>query len=163
MKKIFFALLTFCLCMSCAACHADTRIAGLSWYQNISDDFAGWRVYMSNVSGQDYAFVPNAEEPESNLTLVYTDDMAEPYTLEVTIAVTVGMNYEVFFVVRALDLTGNESDPSNEVSKTYFIPVPTTSIPTTSTTIDDIPPEPPYDLQISQFFWQYETITLNWS
>ena len=74
--------------------------------------------------------------------------------------VLVGVLYDVYFVVTALDLLGNESGYSNEVTKNYFIPIPTTSMPTTTTTIDDVPPEDPYNLIISMMFWQYKTIKL---
>jgi len=158
-KKLASLLTIFLIFTSCAACRADTRVETLSWEQVISEDFTGWRVYMGNTSGEYDTFYPNSSNRESSLTLEYNEEMSEPYGMEVEIPVPVGTPYNIYIIVRALDFTGNESDPSNEETKHYFIPIPTT-VPTTIPE-DIIPPEDPYNLIISTMYWQYRTIILD--
>ena len=164
MKKLALLFTILLICASCTACRADIETINASWYQVISSDFKGWRVYISNVSeeyGNHYTIPSN---PEAELSLEYNEEMSEPYGMQIEVPVPVGIPYEVFVVVRSLDLAGNESDPCDEGSKVFFIPVPTTiptTIPTTSIPEDTTPPEDPYNLIISMMYWQYRTIALD--
>lgn len=144
MKKLKSILVAMLLStMLCISCHADNRTVEFEWEQDIGteDDFAGWKLYMSNVSGEDYAFVENGTTPAIPLTFIY-DPATEEYTGQIAVNVPVGVDITYYFVLTAVDTSGQESEHSNEASKTFFIVIPTT-IPTTTTTIEDETPVPP--------------------
>lgn len=79
----------------------------LDWPDNTTDaDWASFSVYRSTTAGSGHGLI--AEELTSS---EYTDN-----------DVTAGTTY--YYVVTATDLSGNESDPSNEVSATPTEPLP---------------------------------------
>jgi len=95
------------------------EVVSLSWGQNISEGFAGWRVYTANQSGGSYVFVPNPDDQENDLSLVYYYGMTEyNITFEVRIPSWVPTTY--YFVVVAVNELGYESGYSNEVFKTFI-------------------------------------------
>jgi len=82
---------------------ASTSSASLSWDANTDPDLASYRVYESTtpgVYGNAIATVPAG---------------ASTYTVT---GLTMGSTY--YFRITAVDSTGNESLPSNEVSKSVF-------------------------------------------
>jgi len=80
--------------------NAGDRKVSLTWTANSESDLAGYRLYRSNTSGEDYALVVSL-----GLVSSYKDE-----------GLVNGQTY--FYVLSAVDLGGHESGFSNEVSAT---------------------------------------------
>ena len=80
-----------------------------NWNQEITTDFAGWRLYQAPAAGGSY---------ELALTIMYDGNSSEVYSKDLTIPVVVGGPVDYFFVLTAFDTAGNESGNSNEVKYT---------------------------------------------
>ena len=84
---------------------AATQSATLQWSPNTTDpDLSGYKVYQATASGA-YSSTPIATLPKTTTSYVAT-------------GLQVGTTY--FFVVKSFDTAGNESLPSNEVSKSVY-------------------------------------------
>lgn len=119
MKKIL-ALATLLFVCFCSVCMAEPRIVELTWEQDICEDLAGWRLYVSNTSGSGYYYVPNQTDPLSTLTFVYDQEM-DKYSDSIMVEVPVGVPTTFYFALTALDDKGNESAYSDEDDKMIFI------------------------------------------
>lgn len=111
--KIFTAavIVSILVCVFSLAARADEEIT-LAWDEPAADiakgDFGGWTLYSSFTSGGPY----------SELTsIAYTG--AFDYTQAVSIPEVVGAAVTYFFVLDAVDTSGNRSGKSNEVSQTF--------------------------------------------
>lgn len=84
---------------------AATQSATLQWNPNTTDpDLSGYKVYQATASGA-YSTTPIATLPKTSTSYVAT-------------GLQVGTTY--FFVIKSFDTAGNESLPSNEVSKSIY-------------------------------------------
>jgi len=81
-----------------------TSTAALSWNANTEPDLDGYNIYQATASGG-YSTTPIATVPKTATSYVAT-------------GLQVGTTY--YFVIKAFDTAGNESLPSNEVSKSIF-------------------------------------------
>ena len=81
-----------------------TSTATLAWDANTEPDLTGYKVYQATASGA-YSTTPIATLPNTVTSYVAT-------------GLQVGTTY--YFVVKSYDTAGNESLPSNEVSKSIF-------------------------------------------
>jgi fibronectin type 3 domain-containing protein len=81
-----------------------TSTVTLTWNANTEPDLAGYKVYQAIASG--------AYPPTPIATVL------KPATSYVATGLQVGTTY--FFVITSYDTAGNESVPSNEVSKSIF-------------------------------------------
>jgi hypothetical protein len=81
-----------------------TSTVTLTWNANTEPDLAGYKVYQATASG--------AYPPTPIATVL------KPATSYVATGLQVGTTY--FFVITSYDTAGNESAPSNEVSKSIF-------------------------------------------
>ena len=85
-----------CLCFL-SATHALAATVSMSWNANTDNDLAGYRVYYGTASGS-YSYSLDA----GNATTVEIGDLIADTTY--------------YFIVTAYDISGNESDPAEEVS-----------------------------------------------
>ena len=107
MKKLFLILiLLVSIAFAGPALAEDITFA---WEQEISADFAGWKLYQSTVSGGPY---------ELATTIQYGGDPLGTYASDLTIPAVVGAPVDYYFVMAAFDTAGNESTYSNEVKWT---------------------------------------------
>lgn len=106
MKKILFlfALLVSFFCFNLEIQAAQYQVT-FEWNANTEADLAGYRLYMSSTAGQYSYGAGNALASVGKVT-----------TVQVPVEVTEGQKR--YFVLTALDESGNESGPSNEVSWT---------------------------------------------
>ena len=82
-----------------------TQSVTLQWNPNTTDaDLAGYKIYQATASGG-YSTTPIATVPKTATSYVAT-------------GLQVGTTY--YFVIKSYDTAGNESLPSNEVSKSIF-------------------------------------------
>jgi opacity protein-like surface antigen len=103
MKKTFIAVLWFFLFMG----PAQAAELKFEWTQNISEDFAGWTLYRSSISGSGYSKLAE---------IAYSGNPIGAY--ESAVQMTLGEKETVYFVLTARDISGHESGYSNEVSYT---------------------------------------------
>jgi len=121
-----FGLLLFIACSPAIPAQYNITFA---WNQLISEDFGGWNIYISESSGNEYKLFTQ---------LSYDGEVKDEYTTTVIISnIPVGVTITYYFVATSYDVNGNESDASNEVYKTIYIPIPDTE-----------PPAPPENLRI---------------
>ena len=80
-----------------------------NWNQEISEDFAGWKLYQGSTSGGPYTQV---------LTIEYSGTPSDVYRAELQIPEVVGQSVDYYFVLTAFDTAYNESDYSNQVKYT---------------------------------------------
>lgn len=104
MKKILIILLTLLLLVSTS--FAGTKVLKFEWNQEISDGFAGWKLYVSETS-QSYG---------SPFMIIPFDIEQTSYTTSEEISSPDGETHTYYFVLTAFDGEGNESTWSNEVS-----------------------------------------------
>lgn len=97
MKKLILAVLAALLCAVSA--EAATKSVTLLWDANTEPDLAGYRLYQGSAPGGPYS-LKNALTKVTTTTFVLT--------------ATVPTNY--YWVLTAVDSSGNESGYSNEVS-----------------------------------------------
>ena len=113
MKKLFLILILLVpIALAGPALADDITFA---WNQEISPDFAGWRLYKSNVAGGPYELATG---------IIYDSNLLGEYTSDFTIPAVVGDPVDYFFVLTAFDTTNNESAYSNEVEWTVFDMIP---------------------------------------
>ena len=80
-----------------------------AWQQDLPspNDLKGWKLYKSSVAGGPYSFMT-----EIPFATVQTE-----YTVTVTIDYSNNQKTKYFYVLTAIDTSGNESGYSNEVAK----------------------------------------------
>ena len=106
MSKHKWKILLVVLLFLCWPAIAGAASVTLAWDKSTSADVVGYRVYQSLISGS-YTF-------GEGIAVAYTDGTSE-YINKVTIDnLTPGIRY--YFVVTAVNSSGAESLPSNEVS-----------------------------------------------
>jgi len=105
MKKLLLALI---LILFPIVCFATTNIT-FEWDGNTEIDLSGYRIYQSDISG---SYVYGSSSP--NLKTDLSRGPNPGGTEEVTIQVEDGVWY---WVATAYDSEGNESVPSNELTK----------------------------------------------
>lgn len=111
MKKLTFALLTVLLITALAApALAGNKQLNFAWEQVLpeSGDLKEWRLYSATQSGGPYNPTPVAIIPYVSPQTTYTSaqQMTSPD----------GQRIQYFFVLTAVDTSGNESGHSNECS-----------------------------------------------
>jgi len=79
---------------------AQEEFIKLAWSPNIEPDLSHYKMYRDNLPG----------------TMVYLDSISSSDTIYTDAQVVLGDTY--YYKVTAVDLSGNESDPSNEVFAT---------------------------------------------
>ncbi len=108
MKKLvgIFLLLFFLFAVSLSARPSGV---GFAWKQDLPtpNDLRGWKLYKGTIAGGPYVFI--SEIP-------FTTVQAE-YTVTMNIDYPDGQKTKYFFVITAIDTSGNESGNSNEVAK----------------------------------------------
>lgn len=94
----------------CVIAQAGTKTITFAWNQDISEGFAGWKLYR--------ATSPNVQVNATNLfaTIPYGGTTAAEYTTSQPLISPDGQTVTYYFVLTAFDNAGNESDKSNEVS-----------------------------------------------
>jgi len=107
MKKLLLALALCGLLVLPTWAMAGEKTLTFQWNQTLSDDFAGWRLYKSEVAGGPYAKHGNdilfvSEQPVYESAQALTSPDAETHIY--------------YFVLTAFDTSGNESGFSNEVN-----------------------------------------------
>ena len=109
MFTLFLAILLI-LFLAAPVWAAEKSIT-FGWTQEISADFAGWKLYS--------ATAPGVAVNPTNLvaTIDYTGTVEPEYTSAETVLSPDGQEVLHYFVLTAFDQDGNESGPSNEVSK----------------------------------------------
>ena len=117
MRKLILMILLLGFCLLPSSAFAATNVTFV-WDPNREPDMHEYRLYQSPVSGQ-YTFgegdeVATISHPKNTITIPVEDGTW-------------------YWVLTALDTSGNESGPSNEVTAT----------------IDSIPPVPPKGLKIT--------------
>ena len=107
MKKLLLALMLCGLLVLPGWAIAGEKTLTFQWNQVLSDDFAGWKLYKSEVAGGPYVkhgndilFVAEEQTYESAQVLISPDTETHIY----------------YFVLTAFDKSANESAFSNEVS-----------------------------------------------
>ena len=103
MKKIFLALMIILFAVST---YAATINITFIWDKNTESDLAGYNLYQSNISS-DYSSDPSA--------IIMGDTNQYTYQTEMESGIP------SYFVLTAFDMSGNESDYSNEVPHTIYI------------------------------------------
>lgn len=95
----------------CVIAQAGTKTIQFAWNQEISEGFAGWKLYRSTS--------PNVQVTPANLfaTIPYGGATATEYTTSQPLISPDGQSVTYYFVMTAFDNAGNESDKSNEVSQ----------------------------------------------
>lgn len=83
----------------------NTHSVTLTWVASVTPGVSGYQVYRGTASGGPYTLVSST----GTSLLAYTD-----------LNVTAGLSY--YYVVTAMDVSGNESDYSNEAAAT--VPTP---------------------------------------
>jgi len=102
----FFLLFAFLGYLPFSIPSAFAGEATLTWDQNTESDLKGYKVYIGTQSGiYDGPNSPTFVDKASNSTIV--DNLQE------------GETY--YFTITAVDFSGNESAPSDEVSKTFAL------------------------------------------
>ncbi len=127
-KGIFFGifLMLFCVFLGSPIFAADKSInITFGWKQEVSADFAGWKLYSSPTSGGPYTLLA---------TIPFATQMAA-YTASQAINAPVGSDTALFFVLSSYDVNGNESGYSNEIAFRA----------------DLLPPKEPTDFKISVY------------
>lgn len=89
-----------------------------AWGQVIVPDFAGWKLYKSETAGGPYLHVVN---------IAYTGQQSE-YQSTQSITAPDNAKTTLYFVITAFDFNGNESEYSNEASKTFDFEAPAVPI-----------------------------------
>jgi len=107
MKQIFLTLVLMCVFVS-GALAAEQQIT-FAWNQEISADFAGWKLYQADTSGGPYSLA--AEIP-------YSGEQSE-YQSQQMLSAQDGAETKLYFVLTAFDSNGNESGYSNETDHTF--------------------------------------------
>jgi len=118
---VFACCVVVSLVMWAALVHAAEGPIKLGWnYDNPPADLAGFRVYASTTAGG------QALGPDSTdlLATLPHDPGTTEHTAQATLTVPGGEETEMFFIVTAYDTSGNESGPSNEVSKVFDFKAP---------------------------------------
>lgn len=123
MKKLFFALVFALMFGVSAALATPTVNITFAWDANTEADLAGYRLYQSNVSvltldADNDGIITLAELLAGSGVVVGNVSVG---TEIVTVQVHDGTWY---WVLTAYDTQGNESGPSNEVTKTVNTSVP---------------------------------------
>ena len=86
------------------------------WEQDISPDFAGWKLYMNTEPGVTSDGEPFAE--------ILYETQSDTYTTEQVIEPPANVETTYYFVMTAYDHNGNESDISEEVNVTFDYEAP---------------------------------------
>lgn len=95
---------------------ADPRGETLTfqWEQDISSDFAGWKLYLSQTSGGPYVYAATIDFV-SQQTKYTSEEIIDAPDNQVTV---------LYFVFTAFDTANNESDYSNEVNHEFDFEAP---------------------------------------
>lgn len=106
MKKVaLFSLV--CLFLFSGVCLAGTKTLNFAWNQEMSADFAGWKLYSSETAGGPYTLFT---------TVNYNGTVLPEYTSSQNLVSPDGEQKTYYFTLTAFDLAANESGRSNEVS-----------------------------------------------
>ena len=110
MKRL---LITMLILLFPTVLSAGEKTLEFQWGQVISDDFAGWHLYMSTS--------PNVQVVPANLftTILYTGPEQQEYASSQVITSPNNQEITYYFILTAFDneVPLNESGPSNEVSQ----------------------------------------------
>jgi hypothetical protein len=106
MKKALCVLLIGAFLFFSAIAFGGTKDLTFLWEQEISADFAGWKLYKSTTSGSGY---------ELWQTINYVAEQGT-YTSDYELTSPSGESVEYFFVMTAFDTSANESEYSNQAS-----------------------------------------------
>jgi hypothetical protein len=112
MKKCMIVLMVVLMALMASFVQAETNIT-FTWDQEISPDFAGWRLYTKTDLAADY---PDRDSEEF-FTIPYSGTPADSYEKRIVIPAVEG-DTTFYFVVTAFDTSDNESDYSNQVFTT---------------------------------------------
>jgi len=106
MKKLLFVLLAMVLFSTLT--FAAQKNLNFFWSQTLPspNDLAGWGVYQASVAGGPYTKIAD---------IAYVSQQTE-YTTSQTITVVDGQITTLYFVVDAVDTSGNRSAKSNEIA-----------------------------------------------
>lgn len=83
----------------------------LNWNQEISTDFAGWKIYMGTTQGGPYSHVDDVQ---------YSGTLSDTYETEMSIPIVEGQKINYYIVLTAFDTADNESEYSNEVKYSAY-------------------------------------------
>ena len=123
MKRLLSVFFVIALClMFVAPVASQTKQVDLTfeWGQTISPDFYGWILYYGPTAGGPYT--------QLGSDIVYGGTPMTTYTSDEMLTAPDNAETTFYFVVSALDDSGNESGVSNEVSyRADFLP-PTTPV-----------------------------------
>ena len=116
MKRLIFILV---ILLNVSVVFAAEKEISFGWNQEISIDFAGWKLYMSQS--------PNVQPNPENLleTIAYNGEVQNQYTSNQVIIVPDKKISTYYFILTAFDTHGNESGPSNEISCAFDFEAPT--------------------------------------
>lgn len=114
--KCFLVLVFALVFIFSAVSTADARDEPLTfqWDQEITSDFAGWKLYKSLTSGGPYDYAATIEYV-SEQTVYTSDEVIETPDNQAVV---------MYFVMRAFDTAGNPSENSNEVSHEFDFDAP---------------------------------------
>ena len=107
MKKLIVILISILILTGTGSAWADDIV--FNWNQEISADFAGWKLYQGVAVGGPYLHVTDIQ---------YSGTPEDAYQIDIPLPVVVGDPVDYFFVLTAFDTQGNESVYSNEVKYT---------------------------------------------
>ena len=134
---IYCAAFLFLLCG--IAAHGADKSLTFAWDQVITDDFAGWRLWVSDTQGGPYdkglTYFKDAQgNPIESIWIVYDGSGAGSYTSDQVVTIPDGQAITLYFVLNAWDNADNYSTNSNEVSEVFA---------------DDIPPDGPQNFSVT--------------
>ena len=114
--KCFLILFSVLFFIFSVAVTADARDETLTfqWDQDLTSDFAGWKLYTSQISGGPYVYAA---------TIDFVSEQTE-YTSDEVIEAPDNQVAVMYFVMRAFDTAGNSSADSNEVSHEFDFEAP---------------------------------------
>jgi len=127
MKKLMVIMICLLLCPIVS--HADSFIIGdnisFAWNANSDGDLAGYRIYFSDTSG---VYIFGSSSPNLKIQILCNgEDSSLECTTYSTNEFGIGTWY---FIITAVDLAGQESDPSNELTAVVTAPNAPPSTPT---------------------------------
>lgn len=113
---LFLVCVAFSICMWVLVAHAASGSVKLGFdYPDPPADLAGFRIYASTTAGGQ-TIGPDSPDLVTDMTY---DPSITQHLATANMTVPDGAETELFFVATAYDESGNESGPSNEVSKRY--------------------------------------------
>lgn len=123
MKRIILFLIAGLFLFSQMVCAGQNTLT-LEWEQDISSDFNGWTIKVSDTAGGPYDdgmtyFRDALGNPLAEIYIPYGGTPGATYTGDAVIVSPDGGETTLYFIVTAWDNDNNESTPSNEVYDTF--------------------------------------------